>query len=102
MSDVVITTAQVPGKKAPVLLSDAMVHAMKPGSVIVDMAAGQGGNVSLSKPDQTVDAKGVKILGPVNLPSTVAFHASPIVFEKYRIVAQNSRERFRVKFEFGR
>ncbi|MCA9395723.1 MAG: Re/Si-specific NAD(P)(+) transhydrogenase subunit alpha [Candidatus Omnitrophica bacterium] len=75
-SDAVITTALVPGKKAPVLVTAKMVASMKPGSVIVDMAAGQGGNVEGSKPDETVDVQGVKIYGPTNLPSTVAKDAS--------------------------
>jgi NAD(P) transhydrogenase subunit alpha len=75
-SDVVITTAQVPGKKAPVLVTADMVHGMAPGSVIVDMAAGQGGNVELSRPDEDVVVGGVTIDGPTNLPSTVPVHAS--------------------------
>jgi len=75
-SDVVITTAQVPGRKAPVLVTADMVRGMAPGSVIVDMAAGQGGNVELSQPDQDVVVNGVTIDGPTNLPSTVPVHAS--------------------------
>ncbi len=75
-SDVVITTAQVPGKKAPLLVTKDMIKRMARGSVIVDMAAGQGGNVELSRPDEIVDEHGVTIIGPTNLPSTVAFHAS--------------------------
>jgi NAD(P) transhydrogenase subunit alpha len=75
-SDVVITTAAVPGKKAPLLVTKDMVEAMPSGSVIVDLAAEQGGNCELTQPDQTVLHKGVMILGPVNVPSTVAYHAS--------------------------
>jgi NAD(P) transhydrogenase subunit alpha len=75
-SDVVITTAQVPGKKAPVLVTEDMVRGMAPGSVIIDMAAGQGGNVELSRPDEEVEVHGVVIGGPTNLPSTVPVHAS--------------------------
>ena len=75
-SDVVITTAQVPGSKAPVLVTEEMAKGMSPGSVIVDMAAGQGGNVEPSRPDETVMLAGVTILGPTNLPSTVAANAS--------------------------
>jgi NAD(P) transhydrogenase subunit alpha len=75
-SDIVITTAQVPGKKAPVLVTADMVRGMAPGSVIVDMAAGQGGNVELSQPDEEVLVNGVTIDGPTNLPSTVPVHAS--------------------------
>jgi NAD(P) transhydrogenase subunit alpha len=77
-SDVVITTAQVPGKKAPVLVSAAMTARMKPGAVIVDMAAEQGGNVEGSKAGETVDVNGVRILGPVNLPATLSQHASQL------------------------
>jgi NAD(P) transhydrogenase subunit alpha len=75
-SDVVITTAQVPGKKAPVLVTEDMVRGMAPGSVIIDMAAGQGGNVALSRPDEEVTVDGVVIDGPTNLPGTVPVHAS--------------------------
>jgi NAD(P) transhydrogenase subunit alpha len=75
-SDVVITTAQVPGKKAPVLVTEDMVRGMAPGAVIVDMAAGQGGNVALSQPDEAVVVAGVTILGPTNLPGTIPVHAS--------------------------
>ncbi|MBI4468094.1 MAG: Re/Si-specific NAD(P)(+) transhydrogenase subunit alpha [Acidobacteria bacterium] len=75
-SDVVITTAQVPGKKAPVLVTEAMVQGMAPGSVIVDLAAQQGGNVEPSRPGEVVHYHGVTIIGPTNVPSTVPFHAS--------------------------
>src|SRR2546423_765270 len=72
----VVATAQVPGRKASVLVTADMVHGMAPGSVIVDMAAGQGGNVELSQPDREVVVNGVTIDGPTNLPSTVPVHAS--------------------------
>ncbi len=75
-SDVVITTAAVPGKKAPVLISEEMVTAMAPGSVIVDIAAERGGNCALTKPGESVNWNGVRIEGPLNLPSTVPYHAS--------------------------
>ena len=75
-SDVVITTALIPGRPAPVLVTDAMVAGMTPGAVVVDLAAERGGNVEPSKPDETVVAHGVTILGPTNLPATVPFHAS--------------------------
>ncbi len=74
--DVVITTAAVPGKRAPVLITAEMVARMAPGSVIVDLAAERGGNCELTKPDETVVAHGVTILGPTNLPSAAAYHAS--------------------------
>ena len=75
-SDIVITTAQVPGKKAPLLVTEEMVKGMAPGSVIIDMAAGQGGNVAGSQPDQLVNIGGVLIDGPTNLPGTIPVHAS--------------------------
>lgn len=75
-SDVVITTAAVPGRKAPVLVTAEMVRAMQPGSVIVDLAAATGGNCELTRPDQTVTDHGVTILGPTNLPSELAVDGS--------------------------
>ena len=75
-SDVVITTALVPGKKAPVLVTADMVAEMAPGAVVVDLAAERGGNCELTQPDQLVVRNGVTILGPTNLPSTVPCHAS--------------------------
>jgi H+-translocating NAD(P) transhydrogenase subunit alpha len=77
-SDVVITTAQVPGKKAPRIVTEAMVNGMKPGSVIVDMAADQGGNCAYSEAGATVVQHGVTIMGPINLPATVAADASQL------------------------
>jgi NAD(P) transhydrogenase subunit alpha len=75
-NDAVITTAAVPGKKAPVLVTEDMVAGMKPGSVIVDIAAETGGNCELTKAGETVERNGVRIYGPVNLASTVPYHAS--------------------------
>jgi H+-translocating NAD(P) transhydrogenase subunit alpha len=75
-NDVVITTAVIPGKKAPVLVTADMVRGMAPGSVVVDLAAERGGNCELTRPDQVVIEHGVTILGPTNLPSTVPYHAS--------------------------
>ncbi|MEO5925241.1 MAG: NAD(P) transhydrogenase subunit alpha [Bryobacteraceae bacterium] len=74
--DVVITTAAVPGKKAPVLVTKAMVEAMAPGSVIVDIAAVRGGNCELTKVDQIVRHNGVTIVGPSNFASMAPYHAS--------------------------
>jgi NAD(P) transhydrogenase subunit alpha len=74
--DIVITTALIPGKPAPKLWFTDMVELMKPGSVIVDLAAERGGNCELTKPGETVEHRGVRILGPVNLPSTIPYHAS--------------------------
>ncbi len=74
--DVVITTAAVPGKKAPTLVTAEMVAGMAPGSVVVDVAAERGGNCELTRPGETVVEHGVTILGPANLPSDVPYHAS--------------------------
>jgi NAD(P) transhydrogenase subunit alpha len=75
-NDVVITTAAVPGKKAPILITEEMVTGMQPGSVIVDLAAERGGNCELTRPGETINANGVTIIGPLNLPATIPFHAS--------------------------
>jgi NAD(P) transhydrogenase subunit alpha len=75
-ADVLITTALIPGKKAPVLVTAEMRKAMKPGSVIVDMAASQGGNVEGTVPGEHVVVDGVKILGDTNLPAQCASDAS--------------------------
>ncbi len=76
LADVVITTAQVPGKRAPVLITEQMVSAMRAGSVIVDIPAEQGGNCELTQPGKEVTIGEVTIIGPINLPSTVPVHAS--------------------------
>ena len=75
-SDVVITTALVPGKRAPILITTEMVEAMAPGAVVVDLAAERGGNCELTKPDQTVVHRGVTIIGPSNPAALVPYHAS--------------------------
>ena len=75
-SDVVITTALIPGKRAPILLTTEMVEAMQPGSVVVDLAAERGGNCELTRPDETVLHRGVTVLGPSNPASLVPYHAS--------------------------
>jgi NAD(P) transhydrogenase subunit alpha len=74
--DLVITTAQVPGRPAPKLITRAMVESMRPGSVIVDLAAEAGGNCELTKPGETVVVGGVTIIGTLNLPATLPVHAS--------------------------
>jgi NAD(P) transhydrogenase subunit alpha len=74
--DLVITTAAIPGKAAPRLLSAPMIRSMRPGSVVVDLAAETGGNCELTRPGETVLEQGVTILGPLDLPSSVPFHAS--------------------------
>jgi NAD(P) transhydrogenase subunit alpha len=74
--DVLISTAAVPGKKAPILITAEMASALAPGSVIVDVAAERGGNCELTQPGETVVHQGVTILGPLNLASSAPFHAS--------------------------
>ena len=75
-ADAVIPTALIPGQRAPVLITEEMVRGMRPGSVIIDLAAEQGGNCALTEPGQEVVKYGVVIIGPINLPSTMPFHAS--------------------------
>jgi NAD(P) transhydrogenase subunit alpha len=74
--DVVITTAAVPGKKAPVLVTAEMMSGMALGSIIVDLAAERGGNCEVTRPGETITHAGVTVMGPLNLPSTVPYHAS--------------------------
>ena len=78
VSDIVITTALIPGKPAPILISDEMVKSMSSGSVIMDLAAENGGNCSLTKPDQIIDIDGVIIDGTINLAGTMSVHASQL------------------------
>jgi NAD(P) transhydrogenase subunit alpha len=75
-SDVVITTAQVQGRRAPVIVTAEMVAGMTPGSVVVDLAAEQGGNCELTRAGETVESGGVLVMGPRNLPATIPHHAS--------------------------
>jgi NAD(P) transhydrogenase subunit alpha len=77
-ADVVITTAQVPGKRAPILVTRAMVESMKPGAVIVDLAAAEGGNCELSRPDEEIEHGRVRLLAPTNLPASMPVDASTI------------------------
>jgi NAD(P) transhydrogenase subunit alpha len=76
--DIVITTALIPGRPAPVLVTEEMVRTMKPGSIIVDLAAEQGGNCPLTKPGETIDANGVKIIGTLNLAGRLSADASSL------------------------
>ncbi len=75
-NDVVITTAAIPGKQAPVLVTEDMVKSMRPGSVVIDLAAERGGNCEITEPGKTVVKHGVTLVGEFNIPSTVPFHAS--------------------------
>lgn len=91
-ADIVITTAQIPGRPAPLLITDEMVAAMKPGSVIVDMAAGSGGNVAPSQPDQMVDVGGVHIYGPTNLPAQIPHDASRMYARNLVALLERTRD----------
>lgn len=88
-SDIVVTTAAIPGKKSPVLITKEAVAGMRTGSVIVDLAAERGGNCELSQPDQRVQAEGVTILGPTNLPSEIPHPASMMLSNNITKFLQN-------------
>ncbi len=77
-ADVIVTTAQVPGRRAPLLMNEAAVTGMKRGSIIIDLAGATGGNVAGSKADEIVERDGVTIMAPTNLPATVPVHASQL------------------------
>jgi proton-translocating NAD(P)+ transhydrogenase subunit alpha len=76
--DVVITTALIPGRPAPKLIPQSAIESMRPGSVIIDLAAEAGGNADLTRPDEEVTHNGVTIIGPTNLPSSMPYHASQL------------------------
>jgi NAD(P) transhydrogenase subunit alpha len=77
-ADVIVTTAQVPGRRAPLLITEEAVNGMKRGSVVIDLAGSTGGNCALSEADKTIERNGVTILAPTNLPATVPVHASQL------------------------
>jgi NAD(P) transhydrogenase subunit alpha len=98
--DIVITTALVPGRKAPRLVDKDMVESMKPGSVIVDLAAESGGNCELTEAGETVEHEGVRIVGPVNLPSTMPIHASQLYSRNmYNLIGHITEDRSEDKDE---
>src|SRR5690606_34537629 len=90
-SDLVISTAAIPGRPAPRLITRDMVEAMKPGSVIVDVSAETGGNCELTKPGETVVHGGVTIMGPLNLPSTMPMHASQMFSRNVQTLVEHLR-----------
>jgi len=98
-SDVVITTAAVPGEKAPVLVTEDMVRGMRPGAVIVDLAAETGGNCALTRAGETVQVQGVTIIGPVNLAASVPYHASQMYARNMTAFLQNLVKDGRVKLD---
>ncbi|MBF2045985.1 MAG: Re/Si-specific NAD(P)(+) transhydrogenase subunit alpha [Leptolyngbya sp. IPPAS B-1204] len=89
LSDVVITTAQVPGKRAPLLVTEAMIAQMKPGSVIVDLAAEQGGNCAGTEPGKDINHHGITQIGPINLPSAMPIHASQMYAKNLLTLVQH-------------
>ena len=101
--DLVISTAAIPGKRAPVLITEAMVASMKPGSVIVDLAAETGGNCELTRAGETVvTANGVTILGPLNLPATMPLHASQMFSRNVLTLLQHLITRWPARDRPGR
>jgi NAD(P) transhydrogenase subunit alpha len=88
-SDVVITTAAIPGKKSPVLVTGDMLKAMPPGSVVVDLAAERGGNVDVTRPGEKITVHGVTVIGPLNIPSSVPYHSSQMYARNVMAFVQN-------------
>ncbi len=100
-NDLVITTALVPGQRAPVLIDEDAVRGMRPGSVIVDLAAEKGGNCVLTQPDQEVRAHGVTILGPTNLPSEVPANASQMYSKNLTTFLAHLRQDDELQIDLG-
>ena len=98
-NDVVITTAAIPGKKSPVLVTEAMVEAMAPGSVIIDLAAERGGNCELTRKDEVVEAHGVTILGPTDLVSRKPYHASQMFSKNVETFLKSMLEEGELKID---
>ena len=99
-ADVIITTALIPGRPAPLLITEEMVRDMRPGSVVVDLAAEAGGNCALTKPGEDVTVGGVRILGPVNLASTMPTHASQMYSKNVTTFLNHILEEGNLKLDF--
>lgn len=99
-SDVVITTALIPGKKAPLLVTEEMVKDMEPGSVIVDLAAEQGGNCASTEAGKTIKAHDVTVMGPLNVPATLPQHASQLYAKNMQSLLKHLFEEDELKFDF--
>ena len=99
-SDIIITTALIPGKPAPLLITQQMVQDMHPGAVIVDLAAEQGGNCELTEQGQITLAHEVKIIGPVNLPSKMAYHASQLYSKNMMSLLKHLLKDGKPEFDF--
>jgi NAD(P) transhydrogenase subunit alpha len=100
-SDVVITTAAIPGKRSPVLITAEAVRGMQPGSVIVDLAAERGGNCELTVADQTIVTHGVTIMGPTNLPAEVPYHASQMYAKNMTTFLQHLVKQGQLKLDLA-
>src|SRR3989454_1696152 len=98
--DVVVTTALIPGRPAPKLIPRSAIESMRPGSVIVDLAAEAGGNAELTKPDEDVEHNGVTILGPTNLPSTMPYHASQLYARNVSALVQHLAPEGELRLDF--
>jgi NAD(P) transhydrogenase subunit alpha len=98
--DVVITTALIPGRPAPRLIPASAVAGMRPGSVIVDLAAEAGGNCELTEPDEEVQREGVTIVGPTNLPSSMPFHASQLYARNVSALLQHLAPEGELRLDF--
>lgn len=99
-SDIIITTALIPGKPAPLLITEKMVNDMHPGSVIVDLAAEQGGNCELTEPGKATEVNGVKIFGPLDLPSQMAYHASKLYSKNMMALLNHLLEEGELHYDF--
>ena len=100
-ADVVITTALVPGQRAPLLIEEDAVRAMRPGSVIVDLAAEKGGNVAVTHADQDLHVHGVTVIGHTNLPSEIPAHASQMYAKNLTTFLEHLVEDGEIKFDFA-
>lgn len=99
-ADVVITTAQVPGKRAPLLVTEDMIAQMKPGAVIVDLAAEQGGNCAGTEPGKDITRNGVTQIGPINLPSAMPIHASQMYAKNLLTLVQHLTQTGELQLNF--
>src|SRR5215204_2805046 len=98
--DVVVTTALIPGRPAPKLIPQSAIESMRPGSVIVDLAAEAGGNADLTQPDEEVSHDGVTLLGPTNLPSSMPYHASQLYSRNVSALVQHLAPEGELKLDF--
>jgi len=98
--DVVVTTALIPGRPAPKLIPRSAIESMRPGSVIVDLAAEAGGNAELTRPDEDVVHQGVTVLGPTNLPSTMPYHASQLYARNVSALVQHLAPEGELQLDF--